>query len=132
MIPQVQVDRVQRTNTRRHLPELTFYLDEKGEVLRGMTDGWPAARQAAWLILHTERYVHLIYSFNYGTELRGLSGNPDSFLFPEIKRRVTEALMVDDRLTGTSDFVFARRRERVEVRFILHTIYGDETFVLEV
>ena len=132
MIPQMQAERVQRTNTRRLLPELTFYLDETGEVLRGMTDGWTAARQAAWLILHTERYAHLIFSFNYGTELRGLSGNPDSFLFSEIKRRVTEALMVDERLIGTSDFVFSRRRERVEVYFTLHTIYGDETFALEV
>ena len=130
MLP--QMSRVTGIGARGRPAELTFYLDETGEGLRGMTDGWTAARQAAWLILHTERYRYLIYSFNYGAELRGLSGNPDSFLFPEIKRRVTEALMVDDRITGTSDFAFVRRRERVDVRFTLHTIYGSETLALEV
>ena len=129
MIP--QVSGVQGA-VRGRMPTLTYYLDETGENLRGMTDGWTAARQAAWLILHTERYEHIIYSFHYGTELRGLSGNRDSFLFPEIKRRVTEALMVDDRITGTSDFTFTRRRMRVAVRFTVHTVYGDANLALEV
>lgn len=118
--------------SRGRLPTLTFYLDETGEKLQGMTDGWHAARQAAWLILHTERYQHIIYSFHYGTELQSLFGTRDSFLFPEIKRRVTEALIMDDRITGTSDFVFARQRERVTVRFTVHTVYGDADFALEV
>ena len=129
MIP--QVSGVQGLG-RGRLPTPTFYLSEEGDILRGMTDGWTAARQAAWLILHTERYQYLIYSDNFGTELRGLAGSRDSFLFPEIKRRVTEALMVDDRISGTSDFVFSRRRARVAVRFRLHTLYGDADLALEV
>ena len=111
--------------TREIRPDQTFFLDEASGQLSGYTDGLMAVRQAAWLILHTERYLHLIYSFDYGTELEGLAGSRDSFLFPEIKRRVTEALLVDERITGTSDFSFQRVRTRVEVRFTLHTIYGD-------
>ena len=116
---------------RERLPETTFLLDPASGTVRGMTDGHEAARQAAWLILHTERYLHLIYSFDYGTELERLSGSRDSFLFPEIKRRVTEALLVDDRITGTSEFRFGRRGTRVEVSFVVHTVYGDAEMELE-
>jgi len=118
--------------SRERRAETTFYLDEASGMVRGMVDGHEAARQAAWLILHTERFIHLIYSFDYGTELEGLQGKRDSFLFPELKRRVTEALLVDDRMRGTSDFHFSRRRSRVELRFTLHTIYGDMEMELEV
>ena len=117
---------------RERLAEATFYLDEASGTVRGMVDGHEAVRQAAWLMLHTERFLYLIYSFNYGTELKGLHGKGDSFLFPEVRRRVTEALLVDDRISGTSDFVFERRRSRVEVRFIIHTVFGDMELELEV
>jgi len=97
-----------------------------------MTDGHEAVKQAVRLILHTERYQYMIYSFAYGTELQDLAGNRDSFLFPEVKRRVTEALLVDDRVTGTSDFTFHRTGIRVEVRFLVHTVYGDMEMEWEV
>ena len=113
-------------------PTYTFRLDKDTDTVRGMTDGWEAAYQAAWLILHTERFLHLIYSFDYGAELSGLKGKRDSFLFPEIKRRIREALLVDERFTGTSNFTFRRRGTRVEVGFTLHTIYGDMELETEI
>lgn len=122
----------QRALPRERQPEMTFFIEEDAGTVRGLTDGHEAVRQAAWLILHTERYLHLIYSFDYGTELGDLAGSRDSFLFPEIKRRVTEALLVDDRITGTSEFEFHRQGTRVEVRFTLHTVYGDMELEWEV
>lgn len=110
---------------RERLPERTFRLDEQTGIVRDLTKGFEATRQAIRLILLTERFRYEIYSFQYGTELEGLVGMGDSILFPEIKRRVTEALMVDDRVTGTSDFRFNRLRTRVTVRFTVHTIFGD-------
>jgi len=116
---------------RERLAERTFRLDEESGIVRGLADGQEAARQAMRLILHTERFRYEIYSFRYGTELEGLAGKGDSFLFPEIKRRVTEALLTDDRVSATSDFIFKRIRTRVAVRFIAHTIFGDIEQVLE-
>jgi len=117
---------------RERLPERTFRLDEESGIVRGRTDGHEAARQAMRLILHTERFRYEIYSFRYGTELESLAGKGDSFLFPEIKRRVTEALLTDDRVRGTSDFVFNRIRTRVTVRFVAHTIFGDIEQTLDI
>ena len=110
---------------RDQLPTSTFYLEKDANRVHGMIDGREATRQAAWLILHTERFLFEIYSHDYGTELLELRGTRDSFLFPELKRCVTEALLVDERFTGTSEFNFSRQRNRVEVRFTIHTIYGD-------
>lgn len=118
------------TVARERLPAWTFRLD--GDVVRGMTDGHEAVKQAVRLILHTERYRYVIYSFAYGVELQDLAGSRDSFLFPEVKRRVTEALLVDDRVLGTSDFTFLRTGTRVEVRFVVHTVYGDMEMEWEV
>lgn len=129
MIPQMSN---QAVLPRERLPERTFRLDEQTGIVRDKTEGFEAVRQAIRLILLTERYQYEIYSFQYGTELEGLIGMRDSILFPEIKRRVTEALLVDDRVIGTSDFSFQRIGTRVTVRFIVHTIFGDtqQTFDL--
>jgi len=117
---------------RERLPEMTFHLEEQTGYVRGKADGFLAVRQAIRLMLLTERYLHEIYSFQYGTELAGLAGMRDSFLFPEIKRRVTEALLIDDRIRGTSNFEFNRLRTRVTVRFTVHTIFGDMEQTIEI
>ena len=84
-----------------------------------------AVRQAAWFLLHTECFFYPIYSFDYGTELQELGGTPDSFLFPELKRRVTEALLMDERIVAVDEFRFSRIRTQVRVYFVIHTIYGN-------
>lgn len=122
MIPAVNDARLVRDIS---FGDKTFYLDADTKIVRRMTDGLEAVRQAAWVILHTERYAFVIYSYDFGVEFATLAGSRDSFLFPEIKRRVTESLLMDNRMTGTSDFQFLRRGTRVDVQFILHTIYGD-------
>ena len=67
--------------------------------------------------MNIERYEHLIYSWNYGIELADLFGQPISFCIPEIKRRITEALMQDSRITGVDEFSFEHKRGKV---FNLH------------
>ena len=81
--------------------------------------------QAIYLILNIERYEHLIYSWNYGIELADLFGQPISFCIPEIKRRITEALMQDSRITGVDEFNFEHKRGKVFTTFTVHTIFGD-------
>lgn len=112
--------------------ENTFFLDRQTNSLRGMCSGQEAVRQAAWFILHTTRFDYPIYSFDYGNELETLGGTPDSFLFPELKRRVREALFVDERIVAVDSFSFSRVGTRVGVSFVIHTVYGDLAMDLEV
>ena len=44
----------------------------------------------------------------------------------EIERRVTEALIQDDRIKSVSDFEFdISKRHEVVCTFVVHTIFGD-------
>lgn len=118
--------------TQERLPETTFFLDEETGRVSGRIDGHQAAMQAARLILETERYQYLIYSEQYGTELASLLGQPEYVVFSELKRRVTEALTQDDRITGISEFSLQRSGDRWRASFLVHTVYGEERMPMEV
>ncbi len=96
-----------------------------GQV-RGVADGREAVRQAVYCILNTERYESLIYSWEYGVELEDLFGEPISYVLPELKRRITEALTQDDRIAGVRDFTFdIRKRGGVRAAFTVETVFGE-------
>ena len=109
----------------QELPTNTFFLHISKDTITGFTDRLQAMVQAIYLILNTERYEHLIYSYNYGIELADLIGQPIPFCIPEIRRRITEALMQDSRITGVDDFSFDHKRGKIFTTFTVHTIYGD-------
>lgn len=106
-------------------PGFTHKLDIGRARVRGMTDGRDAVLQAVCLILNVERYAYPIYSRNYGAELSGLIGKPKDYAMSEIKRRITEALLQDDRITGLDNWEFEQGRKSVRAGFTAHTIYGD-------
>ena len=87
-------------------PSYTHKLDIEGQRVAGMTDKREALRQAVYLILNVERYAYPIYSRNYGSELVDLIGQPMDYAMSEMKRRITDALMQDDRITGVDDWTF--------------------------
>ena len=103
-------------------PELTFRLDPEPMTIRDKISGINALRQAVYLILNIERYDWLIYSWNYGVELRG----------PEIERRVREALTQDDRITAVDNFEFEIGRRKIGVTFRVTSIFGSFTAGKEV
>lgn len=104
----------------------TYGLDiEKGEIV-GYKDGIDAMEQAVYKILDTQRYEHVIYDWNYGFEVSDLFGKPKPYVYSELKRRIREALLDDDRIIGVDNFVFTSpKRDVVSVSFTVHTIFGD-------
>ena len=107
------------------LPTNTFFLRISKEHIAGFTDRLQAMAQAIYLILNVERYEHLIYSWNYGVELADLFGKPIAFCIPEIRRRITEALLQDSRILGVDDFTFEHSKGRVHTTFMVNTIFGS-------
>lgn len=103
----------------------TFKLDIDKHSIAGFVDGLEAVKQAIYLILNVERYRHIIYSWNYGVELEDLFGMPTSYVLPEVKRRITEALIQDTRIQSVDDFVFEISRNAVFVTFKAQTIFGE-------
>lgn len=82
-------------------------------------------KQAIYLILRTERYQHVIFSWNYGIELEDLFGMPISWVIPEVKRRITEALLQDTRITAVGDFRFEHSKNKIHTTFTVQTIFGN-------
>ena len=107
-------------------PSKNYKLHIEKDVINGYCDGLEAMKQVIYKILNTERYQYIIYSWNYGVELQDLFGEPISYVCPELERRITEALIQDNRINDVSDFEFdLSERKTVKVTFIAHTIFGD-------
>lgn len=107
-------------------PTKTYKMDLEGTTTRGFTDDLEAMKQVVFKILNTERYVYPMYSWNYGIETMDLYGEPVSWVCPEVQRRITEALVWDDRIDSVDDFTFdLSQKGVVHVSFVVHTIYGE-------
>lgn len=107
-------------------PGLTHKLHIDNERISGYVDGLEAYKQAVYMILNTERYEYIIYSWDYGVELKELIGQHPAYVIPECERRIREALMQDDRTESVDGFEFdTSTRGVVSVTFTAHSIYGD-------
>lgn len=107
-------------------PSLNYKMNLDRETVNGMCDKQEAMKQVIYKILNTERYKYLIYSWNYGIELEDLFGQPAKAVTGELERRITEALIQDDRINSVDSFVFdTSKRHKVTATFTAHTIFGD-------
>ena len=108
------------------MPSKQHRIDLDKNKIIGTCDNLEAVKQSVFKILNSERYEYLIYSWNYGIELKDLYGKPHMFVCPEIENRVKEALLQDDRITGVDEFEFdISKNGVVSVSFTVHTIFGD-------
>lgn len=107
-------------------PSRTYKMYLEQEVINGFTDELDAMKQTIYMILNTERYQYIIYSWNYGIELADLFGEPVTYVCPELERRITEALTQDERILSVDAFSFDLSvKGKVHVTFIVHTIFGE-------
>ena len=96
-------------------------------------DGTDALKQAIYKILQTERFAHLIYSWNYGFEANRLIGQSAAFLRSEIQRLVTEALLADDRITAVENFkISITGKRQAAVEFTVVSVFGETEIETEV
>ena len=105
-------------------PSKTHYINFKDNVIVGMTDGIEALKQAIYLILSIERYDYVIYSWNYGIELKDLFGKPTNYACAVLPSRIKQALMQDDRIQNVYDFVTSAKGNDVFVKFTVDSIFG--------
>lgn len=96
-----------------------------GQII-GYIDGRDAVEQAVYKMLNTERGENEIYRDQYGVEIDDLFGMPMYYVVPEVDRRITEALLTDDRIEAVGNFKFdIPRRGVLHVSFLVTSIYGD-------
>lgn len=126
MIPKIKISAditVKELPTKTHRMELY-----EGNYILGFVDSLKAMEQAIYKIIRTERYKYIIYSWNYGIELEDLFGMPVEYCVVELERRISEALLQDNRITAVNGFEFDTESERGTIlikKFIAETVFGE-------
>ncbi|MDU4726402.1 DUF2634 domain-containing protein [Clostridium sp.] len=99
---------------------------------KGYIEGIEALKQAIYKVLSTERYEYPIYSFNYGVDIESLIGKDYDYVRIELKRRIEECLLEDERIKTVSNFKFEREEDILQCIFEVESIYGNITISKEV
>ena len=100
--------------------------------LSGYVDELQSLKQAIFKVLNTERYEYPIYSFDYGIELESLIGKDTDYIKIELKRRIEECLLEDERIKEINDFKFIQDGESLVCSFNVISIYGEISINKEV
>ena len=106
-------------------PGLTWKIDQNNRRISGTTDDLEAVRQAVEVILHIERFRWQIYSPYTGVQFDGLIGEEPGYVAAELKRRITEALRMDDRVRSISDFAYTVSGDILTAEMTVNTVYGS-------
>lgn len=103
----------------------TFGLNINQNTIGGKVDDLIALQQSIYLMLNIEADQYIIYPYTYGVKTLDLIGKPSYYVMAVIPNIIKEALLSDDRIIDVSDFEYEVNKNKLTVRFIAHTIYGD-------
>jgi hypothetical protein len=106
-------------------PSLTYALNIEKNIIGGFVDKQESVKQAVYLILNTERFKYPIYSWNYGVEFMDLFGQPANLCISEIKRKISEALLQDDRIISVDNFNFTADKSAITAVFTVNSVFGN-------
>ena len=98
----------------------------------GYIDDLEALQQSINNVLNTEKYEYPIYSFDYGIELENLLGKDLEYIKIELKRRIEDCLVEDERIISVSDFSFVQNGDSLYCSFNVISIYGEISIDKEV
>ena len=113
-------------------PGRTWKINTESKRIEGEIDDFEAVRQAVEIILHVERFRWQIYSPYSGMQWEGLIGQNPGYVNAELQRRIRDALTMDDRVTGISNYRSQLDGNTLTVFLTVNTVYGDTTTTMEV
>lgn len=113
-------------------PSLTWRINKNTNRIQGEADGLDAVRQAVEIILNVERFRWQIFKPSSGMQWRGLIGLDRGYAAAEVRRRMEEALKMDDRVTGIEDFNCTFSQNSLTVWVTVGTVYGSVSAETEV
>lgn len=86
-------------------PSFTHKMLIEEERVTGYTDGEEAVKQFIYKCINTEKGIYPIYP-NFGVKKRDLFGKPKNYAFVVLTRRISDALMLDDRIEDVYEFKY--------------------------
>jgi len=98
-----------------------------GQLTGTIVEGLEAIKVWVWNCLHTERFRHAIYSWQYGVEYEQYIGQTisDEYLLSDCQTETEEALMVNPYITGVDDFEAEMEDTCLKISFTLETTLGN-------
>ena len=113
-------------------PTLTWYIDPQTQQVKGKCDGYTATAQTVEALLNIERFAWPIYPPEIGIETTGLIGQDPGYVASELQRRIEDAVLVDDRVTGIQDFSYTFSGGVMTATVTVNTVYGSTQTQVEV
>ncbi len=113
-------------------PETTKTYKISNNKIQGFTDELEALKQAIYKVLSTEKYEYPIYSFSYGIDLESLIGKDPVYVQIELRRRIQECLLQDERIASIENFQYSVSGDSIVCIFDVTSIYGNATISREV
>lgn len=113
-------------------PSLTWGIDHDTQRIVGTVDLLSAVKQAVSVYLNVQRFEWSIFKPYTGSEFSDLLGLPSGYVGAELQRRIQDALLVDDRITGISNFEYTLEENALRAEFTVNSVYGDFETAMEV
>lgn len=113
-------------------PETTRTYKVYDNKIQGYADAIEALKQSIDKRLNTDQYEYPIYSFDYGISLEDLIGKDPVYVKIELKRRIRECLLQDERIQNVDNFVYSVSGDAMLCTFDVVSIYGSTTISKEV
>ena len=100
---------------------------ETGQLTGKIVGGIEAVKVWIWCAIHTQRFRHAIYSWDYGADLEQYFGQAvtQEFLDTDCHDEIEETLTISPYITGIDDFSAVLEGEHLYVEFTARTVYGD-------
>lgn len=109
-----------------------YKIDFENNRIIGYVDGLDSVKQACRMVLSTELDDYDIYpDHDYGIEVNDLFGKDSRYVKNKLERRIKDALSVDNRITGVTEYTATIEKEKVIAEFTVHSTEGDFDWAYE-
>lgn len=107
-------------------PIQEWILDDETGELKDVSFELHAISQDVKFYLSTERNKYPIMGSNFGVEFEDLIGKDLQYVQAQVKKRILEALSIDDRIVSIGSFKFSQPNDDTLVAsFVVSTKLGD-------
>lgn len=107
-------------------PIQEWLVDWDNETLGDSVMSLEAIAQDIRFALSTERNKYPIMGPNFGVTLNDLIGMDSAYVQANVKKRISDALSIDDRILSVSEFKFTKPdMDSMLVSFLVTTVLGD-------
>ncbi len=107
-------------------PIQEWILDDETGELKDVSFELHAISQDVKFYLSTERNKYPIMGSNFGVEFEDLIGKDLQYVQAQVKKRILDALSIDDRIVSIGSFKFSQTNDDTLVAsFVVSTKLGD-------